>query len=133
MAPKNPPVPVGLPISGLILLIIGYVIGPIIQANSTEQQLARNVLLSAIPFILMFLGILLFFISFIWFVASKLNRNISAKIYRPVETILIGGIVFGVLGMFQPWTFALFKPGFLLLFASLLGFMVWSHIKPKSN
>jgi hypothetical protein len=133
MAPKNPPVPLGLPISGLILLIIGYVIGPIIQANSSEQQLARNVLLSAIPFILMFLGILLFFISFIWFVASKLNRNISAKIYRPVETILIGGIVFGVLGMFQPWTFALFKPGFLLLFASLLGFMVWSHIKPKSN
>ncbi len=133
MAPKNPPVPLGLPISGLILLIIGYVIGPIIQANSTEQQLARNVLLSAIPFILMFLGILIFFISFIWFIASKLNRNISAKIYRPVETILIGGIVFGVLGMFQPWTFALFKPGFLLLFASLLGFMVWSHIKPKSS
>ncbi len=133
MTPKNPPVPLGLPISGLILLIIGYVIGPIILANSSEQQLARNVLLSAIPFILMFLGILLFFISFIWFVSSKLNRNISAKIYRPVETILIGGIVLGVLGMFQPWTFALFKPGFLLLFASLLGFMVWSHIKPKSN
>lgn len=133
MVHKNPPVPLGLPISGLVLLIIGYVIGPIIQANSSEQQLARNVLLSAIPFILMFLGILLFFISFIWFVASKLNRNISAKVYRPVETILIGGIVFGVLGMFQPWTFALFKPGFLLLFASLLGFMVWSHIKPKSN
>ncbi|MBK9052623.1 MAG: hypothetical protein IPL78_17420 [Chloroflexi bacterium] len=133
MAPKNPPVPLGLPISGLILLIIGYVIGPIIQANSSEQQLARNVLLSAIPFILMFLGILIFFISFIWFIASKLNRNISAKVYRPVETILIGGIVFGVLGMFQPWTFALFKPGFLLLFASLLGFMVWSHIKPKSS
>ena len=133
MTPKNPPVPLGLPISGLILLIIGYVIGPIIQANSTEQQLARNVLLSAIPFILMFLGILIFFISFIWCIASKLNRNISAKIYRPVETLLIGGIVFGVLGMFQPWTFALFKPGFLLLFASLLGFMVWSHIKPKSS
>ena len=132
MTPKNPPVPLGLPISGLILLIIGYVIGPIILANSSEQQLARNVLLSAIPFILMFLGILLFFISFIWFVASKLNRNISARVYRPVETLLIGGIVLGVLGMFQPWTFALFKPGFLLLFASLLGFMVWSHIKPKS-
>ncbi len=133
MSKQNPRVPLGLPITGVVLLIFGYFAGPFIASRYTAQEMARNVLLSAIPFILVFVAILLFFISLIWFVASKLNETISPSIYHPVERVLIGGIVFGVFGMFQPWTFVLYKPGFMVLFFSLLGFILWSHIKPGSR
>lgn len=133
MPKQNPRVPFGLPITGVVLLVLGYFAGPFIASRYSEQEMARNVLLSAIPFILIFVAILLFFISFIWFVASKLNHNISLGMYRPVERLLIGGIVLGVIGMFQPWLFALYKPGFLILLFSLLGFILWSHIKPNTG
>jgi mannose/fructose/N-acetylgalactosamine-specific phosphotransferase system component IIC len=104
---------------------------PLIDATATEEQLAQNVLLSAIPFILVFASIILLFMTFIWWVGSRLNDNISEKSYRPVEILLIGGILLGVFFIFQPWVFELFRVGFFLLLASTLGFIVWSHVRPK--
>jgi len=124
-------VPIALPISAVVLLVLGLIAGPVIQATATPEQLADNVLLNAIPFILIFVAIILAFITLIWAVASVLNHNIAAPVYRVVELTLIAGIVLGVIGMFQPWLFILYQVGFLVLLISTLGFILWSHVVPR--
>lgn len=131
MTKKRPRVPIGLPIAAVITLILGFVTGPAIRSFATEEQMATNVLLSAIPFVFVFVSIILFFITFIWLVASVLNNNIPERVYRPIEWIIIAGIALGILGMFQPWSFAAYRYGFLLLFFSTLAFIVWSHVAPR--
>ncbi len=127
----RPRVPVGLLISVVVLLVLGFIAGPLIQANATEEQLARNVLLSATPFILIFVAIILDFIAIIAMAASVLNNQISVRTYQVIERIIIAGIVAGVLGMFQPWLFVFYRYGFTLLLVSTLAFILWSHIVPK--
>jgi hypothetical protein len=56
-------VPIGLPISVVVLLILGAVANPVINAIFTEQQLSTNVILSAIPFVCIFAAIVLAFIT----------------------------------------------------------------------
>jgi hypothetical protein len=124
-------IPITLPIIIVILLALGWLAGPFIRSRATEEQLADNVLLSALPFILIFVAIILAFITLIVIIARLLSNNISPRLYRIVERILIVGIVLGVLGMFQPWAFFGYKYGFLLLFFSTLSFIVWSHITPR--
>jgi hypothetical protein len=114
-----------------VLLILGYFAGPIIQSSVPEEKLATNVLLSAIPFILVFVAIVLVFITIIVLVASVLNHNIPERTYRPIETVIIAGIVLGVIGMFQPWSFTLYRFGFSVLLISTLAFILWSHVIPK--
>jgi hypothetical protein len=46
--------------------------------------------------------------------------------------VLIAGILLGIFGMFQPWLMVLYKIGFMTLLISTLGFIWWSHIRPKS-
>jgi hypothetical protein len=104
---------------------------PFIQNRATPEQLASNVLLSAIPFILIFVAIILFFITLIVLIATALSNNISVRAYRIVESILIAGIILGIVGMFQPWLFEANKYGFLVLLFSTLSFIVWSHVSPR--
>jgi hypothetical protein len=125
-------VPRGLPIAAVVLLILGLIALPIVN-GIPEERIARNVILAAIPFILIFSSIIVTFMSFIWWVGSRLNDKISQKTYRPIEILLIGGILLGVFMIFQPWVFELFRVGFFLLLASLIGFMVWSHVRPKPS
>ncbi|MBP7690707.1 MAG: hypothetical protein KA764_02265 [Anaerolineales bacterium] len=113
------------------LFIAGLAAGPLINSLSTPQQLADNVLLNAIPFILIFVSILLTFIAVIRATASVLSHRISEAAYRPVERVLIGGIVLGVIGMFQPWAMIFYQIGFMVLLFSTLGFILWSHVVPK--
>lgn len=131
MAKARPRIPVTLLIVTAILLALGLIAGPFINARMTPDQLAENVLLNAIPFILIFVAIVLVFIALIVVIASLLDNNISARIHRIIETILIVGIVVGVIGMFQPWLFAGFKYGFVLLLVSTLVFILWSHVTPR--
>lgn len=126
-------VPIALPILIVVFLILGFLAIPFIQSQFTPQQLSKNVLLNAIPFILIFVAILLAYITLIVILAGLLSNNISSRIYRIVEMILIAGIVLGVVGMFQPWVFLAYKYGFLLLLFSTLGFIAWSHIVPKRS
>jgi hypothetical protein len=119
-----------MPLAAVIVLLLGLAAGPLIQSRATEEQLAENVLLSAIPFILIFAAIILAFMTLIWIIARQLNDRVSPRIHRPVELALIAGIVLGIIAMFQPWSFSLFKPGFYVLFLSTLGFTIWSHVRP---
>ncbi len=122
------PLPKAMPIAAVILLILGIIAVPAVQNIFSEEQLNRNAILSGIPFILVFASIILFFMSFIWFLSNKLNFRISDKFYNIIEKIIIGGIILGIVLMFQPWVFVLFRYGFYLLLVSTLAFMVWSHI-----
>jgi hypothetical protein len=131
MPKKRAHVPIGLPISVVVLLILGVISYPIIHALATEKQLATNVLLSAIPFIFIFAAIILSFITLIAFMATRLNHKIAAKTHRLVEYSIITGIVVGIVGMFQPWVFVFYQIGFFVLFFSTLGFIAWSHIIPS--
>lgn len=131
MAKSRLRLPVGLFIAIVVTLILGWVAKPVIMALTTPKQRATNVLLSAIPFILIFVGILLAFISLINMSASVLNDHISQRVFLIVERILIGGIAAGIFGMFQPWLMIFYKYGFIVLLVSVLGFIWWSHIKPK--
>ena len=129
---KRSGVPIGMPIAAVILLILGLIALPLVNNYTTEEQLASNVILAAIPFILIFASILIAFMSFVWFLASRLSDNISEKTYRPIELVLIAGILLGVFLIFQPWVFELFRIGFFLLLASTLAFIAWSHVRPKT-
>jgi hypothetical protein len=131
MSLSHPRVPLGLPISVAILLILGSIAGPLIRSNFTEKERAANVFLEAIPFILIFVAIILMFITLITLTASVLNDNIPRRTHQLVERIIIFGIVGGVIGMFQPWWFLAYKYGFSVLLISTLSFILWSHIRPR--
>lgn len=125
-------VPIGMPIAAVILLILGLIARQVVPNVVSEEQMARNVIVAAVPFILVFASIIIAYMSVVWFIASRLSDNISEKVYRPIEYILIAGIILGVFLMFQPWVFQLFRVGFFLLLFSTLGFILWSHVRPKS-
>jgi hypothetical protein len=131
MAKKRFRFPITLPVIATVLLVLGLLAGPFVQSRATPEQLADNILLSAIPFVLVFVGILLYFITFIVIIARLLDNNISPRIHGIILSILIAGIVLGILGMFQPWIFKAYKYGFIVLLFSTLGFIVWSHVNPK--
>ena len=133
MSISRPRVPIALPIIIVVLLVLGLLAGPFIRSRTTPEQLADNVLLNAIPFVLIFVAIILAFITLIVIAASMLDNNISLRTYKFIEQILIVCIVLGVVGMFQPWLFEAYKYGFVLLLISTLCFILWSHITPKRD
>jgi hypothetical protein len=115
-----------------VLWVAAIVLSPIMDGLPAATR-ADNTILSGIPFILTFIGIIIAFIDFIILMATVLNHKISDDLHRSVERILIGGIVFGVIGMFQPFALVLYTYGFILLLVATLGYIFWSHIVPRFN
>ncbi len=130
MEAKKPLVPVGLPISAAVLFVVGLIAEPIRRAVLSEEQMTELIFLQAVPFIAIFIGIILVYISIIWAAASLLNYKVNHRLYKVVEAVLVGGIVLGVIGMFQPAFFILYRIGFHALLFSTIGFIFWSHIIP---
>jgi hypothetical protein len=71
--------------------------------------------------------------SFVWWLAVRLNHRVPERTHRLIEYVLIGGIVLGIIGMFQPWIFPLFRYGFYILLISTIGFIAWSHVTPATE
>lgn len=132
MRKKRTRVPLGLPVAGVILLVAGLALQPVI-GGLPEDVIVQNTIIAGIPFILIFVSIIIFFISAIWLLATFLNNRVPPRIYNPVEKIIIAGIVLGVIGMFQPWLHLAYRLGFHLLLASTIAFIVWSHIVPAGR
>lgn len=124
------PLPKSLPIVATVLLVVGLLSTQFIDQIFSAEKLSRNAVLSGIPFILIFASVILYFMSFTWFLSNKLNFKVKNQTYQIIEKIFIAGIVAGILMMFQPWVFAAFRYGFYLLLFSTLAFIVWSHIMP---
>jgi hypothetical protein len=133
MAKNRLRIPIKLLIIIAVSLVLGLLAGPFIRSRFTEEQLVDNVILNAIPFLLIFISIILGFIALITVISSLVSNRISSRSYHFIERILIGGIVLGVVGMFQPWVFFAYRYGFLVLLFSTLTFIVWSHITPKGE
>lgn len=127
---RRPHAPVALPAIAVLLIVLGFVASRVIPAVATEQQLSTNVLLSAIPFILIFVGILLLYITLIVLVASALNGLVSPRVYNIITRVIIAGILLGILGMFQAVNMAFYTYGFPVLLYSTLAYILWSHVTP---
>jgi hypothetical protein len=124
-------VPVKLLVSAAVVLILSPIARPLIETLATKEQVSQNVLLSAIPFVLFFVAIVLVYMALIVFAGKLLGNRVPEGIYRIIEYVLIAGIALGVLGMFQPWLFVFFKISFFVLLLSTLSFILWSHIVLK--
>jgi len=55
----------------------------------------------------------------------------ARKTYNQVERAIIGLMLVGIIGMFQPFVLELYRYGFLLLLFSTIGFIIISHVVPK--
>jgi hypothetical protein len=122
--------PYALPIASVLLVIFGVLYGKFILVTVPVQQQINNVILTAIPFICYFVAILLVYIFLINMSAQFLNHRISPQIYKPLNFVIIAGIIVGILMMLQPFAIVLYKASFMVVLVSLLLFMIWSHITP---
>lgn len=129
----RPLIPLKLLIAGVVLLGLSFPARPVLQALVPNLQSSTNALLLAIPFLLVFVPIILGYMAVIVFVSKVIHQQVPERVYKTIEYVFIAGIVLGIISMFQPWTFLLFKPGFFVLFGSLLGFMLWSHVAMKQD
>lgn len=84
-------------------------------------------------FIPMFVGLVVLFGLFIWFLGRRLYERVPQHTFLIGVLILIAGIIGGVVMMFQPFVLEGFKIGFWFVFISLIGFMVWSHVQPRTR
>ena len=131
MQNDKPLVPFGLPLSGVITIVLGIIANPLIHNVATQEQLDTNVLLSAIPFLLIFIGIILFYMTISWIIASLLNNRIDPTLHKRIENGLIAAIVLSVVAMFQPWLMIAYRVGFHTLLVATLAFITWTHVIPK--
>lgn len=127
---RRPHAPIALPVIAALLIVFGFIASRVIPTMFTEQQLATNVLLSAIPFILIFVGILLLYITLIVLVASALNGVVAPRVHTIVTRMIIVGILLGILGMFQAVSMVFYTYGFVVLLFSTLAYILWSHVTP---
>ncbi len=111
-----------------IILAIGGLFSLYTDTLSKAKQ--QEVLIKAIPFVAIFVSIVLVFICLIVIVAVTLQGKVPLRSYRPIEYLLIAGIVLGVVGLFQGWKMFVYEFGFLVVLFSLLAFMIWSHLAP---
>ena len=124
-------IPVKLLVAAAVVFGLSFTARPLIDALVPQEKATSDVLIIAIPFLLIFVPIILSYMAVIVFVGKLLKERIPERVYKAIEYVFIAGIALGILSMFQPWLFALFKIGFLVLLASTLGFILWSHVVMK--
>ena len=90
-----------------------------------------TVLVSGVPFLLVFVAILLTYIGLIILISRYFSGYLAEKNFYRLFYTCMGGIVIGILFMFQPVTQSLYTIGFTLLLVSLLSFIAVSHITPR--
>jgi hypothetical protein len=116
----------------LVLLIVGFIALPI-TSKPPAKVTATTVLITGIPFLFVFVAILLTYIAVIVTFSRYYSGYIPEKRFTPVFYACMGGIVLGVFLMFQPFLLKLYTVGFLVLLFSLLTFMIVGHILPKKE
>ncbi len=54
-------------------------------------------------------------------------RELSARVFEPASMALM---IFGIVALCQPWIEVMHRYGVTIILAGLIGFLVFSHIKP---
>ncbi len=116
-----------------VLIVLFGLIFPFLSDTFLSEELENEVLVQSIPFVTIFIAIILMFILFIFMVALTFNGKIPYRTYQPIEYITIVGIIVGVICLFQPWQIVAYKYGFTLLLGAMLSFITWSHVIPRSQ
>ncbi|MCK6576960.1 MAG: hypothetical protein L6Q98_02515 [Anaerolineae bacterium] len=114
-----------------IMGIIGFLF-PSLRESITDETARNGVLLQAVPFVAFFIAFLLLYALLIVLVARTYNGRIPNRAHNPILSVLIAGILLGVVLLFQPLHIVGYRYGFLLLLVSTFGFILWSHVVPKS-
>jgi hypothetical protein len=122
--------PFGLIIASVLLVIWGLVYKSVILVTILDKTQINPVILIAIPFISYFMASLLVYIFVVNVVSHILSYRIPENIYRLINIFVMAGIVGGVMMIFQPFSLAAYKPSFMVVLISLLGFILWSHVSP---
>jgi lysylphosphatidylglycerol synthetase-like protein (DUF2156 family) len=120
---------VGFAIAIAVVLALGGLFKLYSDSQFSEAK-QQEVLIKAIPFVAVFVSIVLAFICLIVIVAVLFNGKVPLRAYRPIEALIIAGIIIGIAGLFQGWKLFAYEYGFLLLLISVLAFMIWSHLTP---
>jgi hypothetical protein len=127
---NNVKLPFVLLIIAAALVVIAQIARPQIDSQPSEWKVTY-VLLTGLPFILEFIAIVLTFVFSIFAVAKWLNNRISPRAYNLIEAFILVCVLFGVVGMFQPWDIQGYNIGFHVLLFAMLAFNVWSHVSPR--
>ncbi|MBI5928670.1 MAG: hypothetical protein HY862_05135 [Chloroflexi bacterium] len=117
--------------AALLVFLFGRIFTPLSKELLSEKT-RDSVLVRAIPFVTIFISIILLYILLIFIIAIRFNGKIPYRTYRPMELTIIAGILIGIVCLFQPWQIIGYEYGFLLLLASTIGFIMWSHVVPQS-
>jgi hypothetical protein len=115
-----------------IAILLAFAVAFDAYTGTLSEEMQGEVLILALPFVAVFVSIILAFACLIVVVSIAFDRAVPQRSYRPVEALIIGGILLGVVGLFQGWKLFAYEFGFLLVLVSTLLFMVWSHLAPKS-
>ena len=118
--------------SALLAFLIGLLFTPFSRAVLSEAA-QREVIVRAIPFVAVFIAILLLFILSVALVGLRWHLLVPARTHSAVELTTIAGIAAGIFFLFQPWHLAPYHYGFGMLLGSTLAFIVWSHIAPRGK
>lgn len=114
-------------------LILAFALAfKLITDEALSQEQRDEVLIRAIPFVAIFVSIILAYIYLIVALAITLNGKVPQRSYRPMEGLIIAGILLGVVALFQGWKMFVYEYGFLLLLGSAVAFIAWSHVLPMS-
>lgn len=117
--------------SAVLVLLFGLIF-PTLSEQLIPEDTRDSVLVRAIPFVAVFVTIILLYILSIFLIALTFNDRIPYRTHRPIELSIILGIITGVVFLFQPWQLVSYKYGFLLLLLTTLFFILWSHIRPRN-
>jgi hypothetical protein len=115
----------------LLMIVIGLVFPTLTSGASQETQ--ESVLYQAIPFVAYFWAILLTYILTIALLAIRFTGRMPVRTHRPMERVLMIGILAGIVSLFQAFAFPPFQYGFPIVLASLLGYILWTHIAPAGK
>jgi lysylphosphatidylglycerol synthetase-like protein (DUF2156 family) len=122
----------GLGGSALIAALVGALFNSVIRPLLSER-IRNEVIITAIPFIAIFAAILLLFIMSVALLGVRFHVTLPSRTHRAAEYTIIASILIGVVALFQSWSIAPYTFGLGLLLFSVLAFIVWSHIAPRTK
>jgi lysylphosphatidylglycerol synthetase-like protein (DUF2156 family) len=122
----------GLGGSAIIAVVIGALFNVVVRPLLPEN-VRNEVIITAVPFIAIFAAIILLFIMSVALLGVRFHGTLPARTHSAVEYTIIASILIGVVALFQSWAIAPYTFGLGLLLFSVLAFIVWSHIAPRSK